>query len=139
MNDLNMRMPSGNEAGANDQWLSGGYLPSGQNEAVIDGVKSTVDHFTKSVLAMTRFVDSHVSREGRFSLGIDQAASDHYLSIPVANRMVTYEEYYRLAKGQYNLFVEDSSSAMHFADECRRREHDDQLILPPGNDRGSAL
>ncbi|UAJ09936.1 hypothetical protein [Polymorphobacter megasporae] len=37
MNDLNMRMPSGAEAGANDQWLPDGFLPSGQNEAVIDG------------------------------------------------------------------------------------------------------
>ena len=45
MKDLNMRMPSGTEAGANDQWLPGGYLPSGQNEAVIDGAKALPSHF----------------------------------------------------------------------------------------------
>jgi hypothetical protein len=32
-----LRMPSGNEAGANDQWLPGGFLPRGMPEAVIDG------------------------------------------------------------------------------------------------------
>jgi len=32
-----LRMPSGNEAGANDQWLPGGLLPDGMPEAVIDG------------------------------------------------------------------------------------------------------
>lgn len=35
--DHNLRMPSGNEAGANDQWLPGGLLPDGMPEAVIDG------------------------------------------------------------------------------------------------------
>ena len=31
-----LRMPSGNEAGANSQWLPGGKLPTGISEAVID-------------------------------------------------------------------------------------------------------
>jgi RHS repeat-associated protein len=34
--ELNLRMPSGNEAGANDQWIPGGKLPDGNSEAVID-------------------------------------------------------------------------------------------------------
>lgn len=34
-----LRMPSGNEAGANPQWLPGGKLPTGVSEAVIDGAK----------------------------------------------------------------------------------------------------
>jgi hypothetical protein len=28
------------EAGANDQWLPGGFLPSGAHEAVLDGAKA---------------------------------------------------------------------------------------------------
>lgn len=32
----NLRMPSGNEAGANDNWIPGGFLPTGIPEAVID-------------------------------------------------------------------------------------------------------
>ncbi|WP_237112793.1 WXG100 family type VII secretion target [Mycobacteroides abscessus] len=32
-----LRMPSGNEAGANSQWIPGGRLPGGESEAIIDG------------------------------------------------------------------------------------------------------
>jgi hypothetical protein len=35
--DYHLRMPSGNEAGANDYWIPGGLLPEGMPEAVIDG------------------------------------------------------------------------------------------------------
>ncbi|WP_431802057.1 hypothetical protein [Microbacterium sp. bgisy203] len=31
-----LRIPTGNEAGANDHWIPGGYLPTGIREAVID-------------------------------------------------------------------------------------------------------
>lgn len=34
--DLGLRIPSGNEAGANDFWIPGGKLPNGNLEAVID-------------------------------------------------------------------------------------------------------
>ena len=34
--ELDLRMPSGNEAGANDKWIPGGRLPDGAAEAVID-------------------------------------------------------------------------------------------------------
>ncbi|WP_156359120.1 PAAR domain-containing protein [Sphingomonas sp. Leaf242] len=50
MRDLSMRMPSGQEAGANEHWLPGGYLPNGQNEAVIDGVKALPEHYVTTVL-----------------------------------------------------------------------------------------
>ena len=33
----NLRIPSGNEAGANEQWIPGGWLPDGASEAVVDG------------------------------------------------------------------------------------------------------
>jgi hypothetical protein len=33
----NLRIPSGNEAGANDQWIPGGFLPDGAPEGVVDG------------------------------------------------------------------------------------------------------
>jgi hypothetical protein len=35
--EYDLRIPSGNEAGTNDQWLPGGFLPTGMPEAVIDG------------------------------------------------------------------------------------------------------
>ncbi len=38
---LGLRIPSGNEAGANSLWIPGGKLPTGLNEAVIDVPTST--------------------------------------------------------------------------------------------------
>lgn len=35
--NFDLRIPSGNEAGANDQRMPGGFLPTGMPEAVIDG------------------------------------------------------------------------------------------------------
>jgi hypothetical protein len=35
---LGLRMPSGNEAGANSLWIPGGKLPTGQMEAVVDRI-----------------------------------------------------------------------------------------------------
>ena len=43
--DYNLRVPSGNEAGANDRWLPGGYLPEGMPEAVIDGGDVPLDDY----------------------------------------------------------------------------------------------
>jgi hypothetical protein len=37
--EYDLRMPSGNEAGANQNWIPGGLLPDGASEAVIDGGK----------------------------------------------------------------------------------------------------
>lgn len=49
--DHGIRMPTGNESGANPQWLPGGLTPSGISEGVIDaggmveGTDFTVDDF----------------------------------------------------------------------------------------------
>ncbi|WP_082279457.1 hypothetical protein [Mycobacterium colombiense] len=43
---FNLRVPSGNEAGANEQWIPGGVLPNGASEAVIDGGLISPDHYT---------------------------------------------------------------------------------------------
>ncbi|WP_375489438.1 hypothetical protein [uncultured Mycobacterium sp.] len=46
--EFNLRVPSGNEAGANEQWIPGGLLPDGASEAVIDGGRVPEDGYTKS-------------------------------------------------------------------------------------------
>lgn len=51
--------------------------------------------------------------------------------------MVVYEEYYRIDAVEYERFKSNSAAARAFADACRRREHDDRLILKPGSDRGT--
>lgn len=51
--------------------------------------------------------------------------------------MIGRDEFYRLTDRQFAAFVSDPHAAMNFADECRRREHDDLLRLAPGRDRGT--
>jgi hypothetical protein len=86
-----------------------------------------------------RFSDTHVFREQRFAIGSDTQTNGYFLSIPVANQMVDYEEYYRLTPDQYRQFSNDSVAGGMFADECRARKRDDVIILAPGTDRGEPL
>ena len=83
-----------------------------------------------------RFERTFFSRVHRYSLGIDRKADGHYLEIPVSNMMVDYGEAYVITPAQYSAFMSDETGATKFADECRRREHDDLLIFQPGTDRG---
>jgi len=52
VDDANVRMPNGKEGGANPEWLPGGKLPTGYDEAVIDQVPkgkfTEADPFVKS-------------------------------------------------------------------------------------------
>ncbi|ETZ97092.1 putative conserved alanine and proline rich protein [Mycobacterium kansasii 732] len=43
---FNLRIPSGNEAGANEQWIPGGRLPNGAAEAVVDSGDIPPDDYT---------------------------------------------------------------------------------------------
>ncbi|MGO4205233.1 hypothetical protein AB4Z09_26550 [Rhodococcus sp. TAF43] len=84
-----------------------------------------------------RFEDEYFSRTNRYSLGIDTASGRPYLSIPVSNGLVDYEEHYELDNDKYRNLLADESLAIQFAEACRRREHDDLLIQKPGNNRGT--
>jgi len=48
--ELNIRIPSGNEAGANDLWIPGGKLPSGDLEAVIDSGDISATRYNTTIL-----------------------------------------------------------------------------------------
>lgn len=75
-------------------------------------------------------------RDHWYSLGTDTQTGRPYLSIPVANRLVDYEEYYLLTETEYHRLIAEASEAAAFASACRDRCHDDRLILKPGSDRG---
>lgn len=85
-----------------------------------------------------KFNDTHVNAAERFSLGIEEVSGTPYLSIPVSNRMVDYEEYYQIDRVTYDLYLTDSVAAMAFVKRCRIRELDERLIVKPGSDRGVA-
>jgi len=86
-----------------------------------------------------KFTDLYFTREERFSLGIEETSGKLYVSFPVRNDMIEYEEYYEINRGQFELFQKDLNAALEFVNRCRRRELDELLIQKPGSRRGTAI
>jgi hypothetical protein len=86
-----------------------------------------------------RFSDKRVYKAERFSIGIEEQMGKYYLSIPVANSLVDYEEYYEIDKDEFDRISVDAASAAELVLQCRRHEQDDRLIMKPGMDRGVAI
>jgi hypothetical protein len=86
--------------------------------------------------SVMEFVDTVTSKVDRFSIGMAQPDGVFYISIPVSNRMVDYEEYYELDESTYMKIQANLDEGAKLAAKCRLREMDDRLILKPGSDRG---
>ena len=86
-----------------------------------------------------RFRDTFFSRDDRYSLGVEDATGQFYLSIPVSNGIVDYEEFYELSHREYDQFLADGIAAARFADECRQHQRDEMLIQEPGWNRGTPV
>ena len=86
-----------------------------------------------------RFNDTFFSREDRYSLGIEQDSGRNYVSIPVSNGLVDYEEYYAIAPEKYEHFLANKMDAVDFVESCRRREQDALLMQKPGTNRGTPV
>ena len=83
-----------------------------------------------------QFVDTHVFRDDRFSIGIEQESGKRYLSIPVSNGLVEYEEYYELDPVLFAGAPANVEQLRAFAAECRLHHMDDRLLVKPGTKRG---
>jgi hypothetical protein len=86
-----------------------------------------------------KFQNTFVSREHRYFLGVETDSGRHFAAIPVANQMVDYIEPYLITDEQYQEFLRDESKALEFVEACRRREHDNLLLMKPGSDRGTPV
>lgn len=86
-----------------------------------------------------KFRDYAVSREHRFSIGMEEESGKFYISIPVSNQYVDYEEYYEISKDMFESFQADMMSALDFVKDCRERKKDELLIQKPGKYRGAPL
>lgn len=84
------------------------------------------------------FADTHVNKSLRFSIGLETTTGRYYLSIPVANRLVDYEEYYEISRSLHDNYPETLDDLVAFATACRNHECDQYLIVQPGSDRGVA-
>lgn len=83
-----------------------------------------------------KFIDTHIDKANRFSIGREIETGRFYLSIPVSNQLVDYEEYYEITKGTHDGYPENINELIEFADECRLRRCDHLLLIKPGKDRG---
>jgi hypothetical protein len=85
------------------------------------------------------YIDAFFSREARYSIGSESETRRRYLSIPVSNGVVDYEEYYELDATEYDELLRDADAAVRFAESCRNRREDDRLIEKPGWNRGTPV
>lgn len=84
------------------------------------------------------FTVRKVYREERFSLGVEADGDVPYLSFPVQNRLVDYEEYYEVPRAWVDAPDEHAADIRTFLAGARARRHDDKLLVQPGTDRGFA-
>jgi hypothetical protein len=83
-----------------------------------------------------KFVDTATNVEKRFSVGCEVESGRHYLSIPVSNTLVDYEEYYEIPKSAHDAYPGNVAELDAFAKQCRNHAHDNLLIVQPGKNRG---
>jgi hypothetical protein len=84
-----------------------------------------------------RFINTYLSKQHRYWLGVESDSGSHFAAIPVSNQMVDYIESYKISEHEYETFLNNESEAIEFIESCRRREQDDRLFLQPGSDRGT--
>jgi len=86
-----------------------------------------------------KFKDVVVNRDERYSVGVEEDSGKHYVSIPVSNGLVDYEEYYEIDQPTFERYRADLGSARDFVARCRKHEMDHLLIVKPGKNRGTAI
>lgn len=92
---------------------------------------------TTKVGAGLKFNDTIVSKEYRFSVGVEEDSGRCYISFPVSNGLVDYDEYYEITQANYRVFLSSTSTALAFVNECRQHQKDSLLIIKPGSNRGT--
>ena len=82
---------------------------------------------------------TNFSKKDRFEIGIEEDSGKFYLSIPVFNGLVEYEEYYEISADEFKDFSDDLDNAKELVTLCRERKADKRLIQQPGKRRGSPI
>jgi hypothetical protein len=86
-----------------------------------------------------KFDDIYTAHEDRFSIGIERSSGRYYLSIPVSNGLVEYEEYYEIDRFLFDRINDCFEDARGIAKKSRMRLNDEKLIEQPGERRGSPI
>lgn len=85
-----------------------------------------------------KLIDLQVFKEDRFSIGVEEETGKYYISIPVSNQLVDYEEHYEISREMALKCHDKIAELRELAQHCRTRENDVNLIVKPGRDRGCA-
>lgn len=72
-------------------------------------------------------------------MGFEETTGKYYLSIPVANPYVEYEEYYEIDPDQYEVCPANLAQLKEIAKKSRARQNDEKLMVKPGRLRGSPV
>lgn len=86
-----------------------------------------------------KFHDLLIDKENKFSVGVEETTGKYYVSIPVANNYVDYEEYYEISKEEFESYRFHLRPAIEFVKQCRARQVDARLIVQPGTIRGNPV
>lgn len=73
-----------------------------------------------------------------FLWGGEETSERFYVSVPVSNAMVDYEEYYEIDHPTLVRFQINLEQALAFVTLCRQRKVNDLLMVQPGQNRGTA-
>ena len=80
----------------------------------------------------TVFVDQAL----RFSLDVDDETGGTFVSFPVRNEDIEYEEHYVVDAATFETYRADPRLAHDFVRRAKNRELDHLLLLKPGAKRG---
>ncbi|GLS24773.1 hypothetical protein [Marinibactrum halimedae] len=97
----------------------------------------SLDNSKSSCEGNIKFEEKFFSKTHRFSVGIETASGNYFLSIPVTNGIVDYEEYYQITESQFTSFQNNPDEASDFLKSCRSRQLDHLLFQKPGSNRGT--
>jgi hypothetical protein len=86
-----------------------------------------------------KFEDMYTSHKDRFSVGVERESGLCYLSIPVSNGVVEYEEYYEIDKSLCERLDRAFAETRAICEKSRARLNDDKLMEKPGKQRGSPV
>ncbi len=86
-----------------------------------------------------RFVDKFVSKENRYTLGVELETGRYYFSMPVFNHLVEYDEYFEISEVEYDSLIENVDKAVSFKEQCSLRREDGRMtFFPKAGNRGWA-
>ncbi len=86
-----------------------------------------------------KFNDLFVFRADYFTIGQEVESGRYYLSIPVSNGFVEYEEYFGLSEEEFARFSAGLEEMRALAKECQARREDERLLTKPGSKRGEPV